>query len=652
MRSGLASLLVIGLVLSAAVAACSGSGGAGPSGTSGSGSGGEGPDAGPDAPTAIVLRIEPKAASATVILGVAPAPLAFKAFSKDADGVETDVTNQAEWSADPKIASASPDGTAALSGLGGKGLIIATWMGVDATAAISVKLTGDVFAGGADPTTKQGFDAAVVDPDPAAAPAFEYPGDGVVLPGNLPPIEAQWSQVADNSAYRVRLTAPEILDVAFYTSARELLFAVDAWTAIATTAADVTMSLSVDGLGGGKVRTSAPRALTIAADTIDDSAIYVWQSSSGSFRVLDIIKGTDTPFPNDSPALQAGQPCSGCHRISRDGKRFSYTFNGGNFEFGALAYDAKLGLFTSKITPTVGVRGTYATFNPLESSTTPAMLVTLPDDVPQNTPGTVHLDVVDPETNKVIDSNLAAAIAAIDPAVGHATLMPDWSPSGDSVVFSAYDSGKNYVRLLGDDVVLASIVELPVTYSATTNSFNFGAPKVLVKTGDVDPDSGENNVLPAISPDGSAVAFTRAAGWWSIKTQVSQINLSGQISVVRRSDGTVFVLQGASNDPGTTWSNTWPQWAPSVGKRWLWLAYGSERPYGHRLTPASPENAQCGFVQGQKQCKHLWITAIDREKLAAGTVDPSAAPFFIPGQTLAAQYVSPQWTKAVIAPPQ
>ena len=52
------------------------------------------------------------------------------------------------------------------------------------------------------------------------------------------------------------------------------------------------------------------------------------------------------------------------------------------------------------------------------------------------------------------------------------------------------------------------------------------------------------------------------------------------------------------------------------------------------------------------RCKHLWITAIDRDKLAKGTVDPSAAPFFIPGQTLAAQYVSPQWTKAVIAPPQ
>jgi hypothetical protein len=57
-------------------------------------------------------------------------------------------------------------------------------------------------------------------------------------------------------------------------------------------------------------------------------------------------------------------------------------------------------------------------------------------------------------------------------------------------------------------------------------------------------------------------------------------------------------------------------------------------------------------VQGQKLCKHLWVTAIDLAKLASGTDDPSLPPFWIPAQTLGAQYVSPQWTKAVIKPPQ
>jgi len=166
------------------------------------------------------------------------------------------------------------------------------------------------------------------------------------------------------------------------------------------------------------------------------------------------------------------------------------------------------------------------------------------------------------------------------------------------------------------------------------------------------PDTDQNNLLPTISPDGSAVAFTRAAGWWSIKTQQSLINRSGQIAVVRRSDNHVFELVRGSNGAGTTLSSTWPQWAPTVGSRYLWLAFGAERPYGHRLTSSSPENAQCGFVQGQGLCKHLWVMAIDRQKLASGTEDPSSAPFWIPGQTVAAQYVSPQWTKAVLPPPQ
>ena len=68
------------------------------------------------------------------------------------------------------------------------------------------------------------------------------------------------------------------------------------------------------------------------------------------------------------------------------------------------------------------------------------------------------------------------------------------------------------------------------------------------------------------------------------------------------------------------------------------------------VTAANPVNCG-GLVQGQNLCKHLWVTAIDLAKLASGTADPSSAPFFIPGQSLSAQYVSPQWTKAVIKPP-
>lgn len=653
MRARSLTHLALAATLTAAIsAACAGSGSV-PIGAAGSAGSAGIEDAGADAPASTVLRIEPAEASAVVTLGSTPTTVTFHAFARTGSEPERDVTSEVEWGISPVIA-AVVGGVATLTGNGGKATIDATLGGATAAAALTVKLQGDVFGPGTDATTKQAFDTAAPNPSPGAAPVLEYPEDGVVLPANLPPIEVQWTQAAASTAYRVRVTSPDVLDVVFYTTARELTPPADVWAAIARTTADTSSSLTVEGFANGMVGQSPARTLTIAADVIDDSAIYVWQSSTGTFRVLDIVAGTDVPFPTDSTALAPGQPCSGCHRISRDGKRFAYTYNGANFEFGSLVYDEKQGLFTAKIIPAPSFRATYATFNPNEATETPAMIVTVPDNVPQNTPGTVRLQVVDPDTGATIPSNLAQQIAAIDAAVGRATSMPDWSPDGTFVVFSAYDSDKNFVRLLGDDIVAASLVEMPVSWDKTIG-FTFGAPRTLVQvpaaTAEM-PDTGENNLLPTISPDGTAVAFTRTAGWWSLQTQQSFFNLSGQIVVVRRKDGQVLPLLKGSNGAVTTQSSTWPQWAPSMGKRYAWLAYAAERPYGHRLTPQSPENQQCGPVLGQQMCKHLWITAIDLQKLASGIEDPSSTPFFVPGQTIAAQYVSPQWTKAVLKPPQ
>jgi hypothetical protein len=611
-------------------------------------------DSGSDSASAYTLRIEPKSTSATVTKGQPPPSVAFRAFAKHAtSGNEQEVTTDASWSLSmTSLGSFNSPGTLALSEAGGTATITATWSGASATSDLTVKLTGDVFGPGTDVSTKAGFDSATVDPNPANAPLLEYPEDGAVLPGNLPAIEAQWTQAADNSVYRVRVRSGAVLDLSFYTAARELEFPSSDWKAISAASPDQDVELVVEGLGSGMLRASAPRTIVPSADQIDESVIYVWLSSKGSFAVLDVINQLESALPTNSPALAPGQPCSGCHRVSRDGKRFSYSFSGSNFQIGTLVYDDASKSFSEKIAPAAGVRGTYAAFNPLESTTRPAMLLSVPDDVAQNTAGNVALRVVDPDDNQTLPSDIDQMIAALPSATGQHTLMPDWSASGDFVVFTAYPGSQHFVREVGDDVTLGSIVQASVSYDAATQSFKFGAPEVLVQTPSSDPDSGENNLLPAISPDGAAVAFTRTDGWWSLKTQISLLNLTGRISLVRRSDGTVFELAGGTNGPAKDWSSTWPQWAPSIGSRYLWLAYASERPYGHRLTSASPENQSCTLVQGQKQCKHLWIMAIDKQALASGSVDPSRAPFWVPGQVLAQQYVSPFWTKAVALVPR
>jgi hypothetical protein len=628
----------LSMVFVAALASC----GSEPTSTFGA----DGGDAGAETGPTFTLRVDPPAGTATAVLGLAPPTLAFKAF-KSEGGVETDVTDQVGWSvADPTFAAISK-GVVTFTGRGGETNVVASLGGAQGNAKATLVLSGDLYLSGTDAKTKQAFTGANL--DPSNPPLGEYPEAATVLPANLPPIEFQWSK-SDGTAFRLHLTG-KYLDLSIWTTDAQWTPDKDVWSLLrgsTTDQPDPGTSWNVESLSAANVkRASAARTFNVGVDAIDDSALYVWQSSTGTFRVIDVGLGKEFALPTDSPQLAPNQPCSGCHRISRDGKRFAFTYNGGNFNFGSLAYDANAKLYKQKITPAPSFRATYAAFDPLEATRVPAMLVTVPDDVPQNTAGTVRLQLRNPDDNAIVPSNLATALqqlGATNP--GRATSMPDWAPDGSFVVFSAYSSDANYVRLLGDDIVNASIVEMPVSFSGGT--YTFGAPKVLVAANTAaNPDTGENDLLPTVSPDGSAVAFTRANGWWSIKTQQSLLNLSGQIALVRRSDGNVFTL--AKGSPGTGVSNTWPQWAPTMGARYAWLAYGSERAYGHELTP---QNKNCGaLVQGQGSCKQLWVMAVDVQKLKNGTIDPSFAPFWIPGQSIHAQYVSPQWTKAVVAPP-
>ncbi len=605
-----------------------------------------GSDGASDATANFTLRVEPPDGKATAVLGLAPPTLAFKAI-KTEGGVDSDVTDQVGWSVADTTFAAISKGVVTFTGRGGETSVVASLGGVQGTGKATLVLTGDLYQGGTDAKTKQDFTSATL--DPANPPLAEYPGDATILPANLPPIELQWTKT-DGVAFRVHLTG-KYLDLSVWLTAQQWTPDKDVWALVRSSTTDQPdpgTSWVIESLSAAKVkRASAPRTFNVAVDSIDDSAIYVWQSSTGTFRVIDVGLGKEFPLPTDSPQLAPNQPCSGCHRISRDGKRFAFTYDGGNFNFGALAYDANAKLYKQKIAPAPSFRATYAAFDPLEATRVPAMLVTVPDAVAQNTAGTVRLQLRSPDDNTVVPSNLATALqqlGATDP--GRATSMPDWAPDGSFVVFSAYSSDANYVRLLGDDIVNASIVEMPVSFGGGT--YTFGAPKVLVPASTAaNPDTGENDLLPTVSPDGTAVAFTKASGWWSIKTQQSLLNLSGQIALVRRADAKVFTL--ANGSPGTGVSNTWPQWAPTVGSRYAWLAYASERAYGHELTP---QNKSCGsLVQGQGSCKQLWVMAIDVAKLKNGTIDPSFTPFWIPGQNIHAQYVSPQWTKAVVAPP-
>jgi hypothetical protein len=616
-----------------------------------------------DTPSAITLRIEPPAVTLDVPLGGKSGDVALKVLAKDATGLETDVTDKASLSlSEPTLATFVG---AKIGGAthGGKADITATLAGATASATLTVKLAGDVVPSGFDPTSKGKFDAATVDPTPASQPVIEYPLEAAIVPRNVPPMEVQWKKGGDTSAYRVRFTAPGVLDVAAYGTTLESILDAAPWSAVVESAAGGKMQIVVEGLGvtGLQLHRSAPVTITVARDRIDDSAIYYWESSSGSLHALDFAAGKNSVLPVTGSKYAPGSPavCIACHTVSRDGTRFSYT--SGDFSLGTLAASADKKSFAASIEPgtkvPAGFKWTYAAFDPKESTETPAVLVTKADaPATQNAPGHVRLELLHPDTGAVIASNLVAWLTAFPAGVGRDILQPDWSPSG-FVVFSSYDSEasnpdasavlkKAYVRDLGDDAVNTSILEATVAWDATKKSFTFGAPKVLVKAkAPTSLDTSETDVLPQISPDDTLVAFTRSDGWWPIRLQSDAVNGTGRIAIVRRSDGHVVELSNASGPANS--NSTWPQWAPTAGSEYLWVAFSSERPYGHRMAPGVALPAECK-PQGRTLCKNMWIAAVDKKLATTGTLDPSAVPFWMPGQTALASAVSPRWTKAVV----
>jgi hypothetical protein len=601
------------------------------------------------------LRIEPAEILLTTTLDGTSTSATIKAFENDKEVTASYTLG------DPSIATIDGS-TVGKAKHGGVTTITGRTPTASGDAVLKVKLIGDSFVAPADATTKAAFDGATLKADPTKAPAIEYPLDKAIVPRNVPPMEVQWS-ATDATQWRVHFQTKDTLDLVVYSKTREALLPSAAWSIVTESAAGEEVTITVDGLGPSGLYASAPVTVKVARDRIDDTSIFYWESSSGSMKVLDFATGKLAPLPVTGSAWAPGDPtkCVACHTVSRDGTRFAYT--NGDISLGTLVANKEKTSFVASIEPgttvnTKDFRWSHGVFNPVEASTRAALLVTKADRVANNAAGHVRLALIDPETGVDIPSNLTEWLAAFPPGYPRDLLQPDWSNAG-VVVFNAYDTempnpdptgmpAKAYVRLLGDDSVGGSIMEATVSYDAASKKFTFGAPKYLVKAKvGASLDVTESNTLPQISPDESLVAFARFDGWWPVKYQdPAVINITGRVLVVRRSDGAVIELANANGPPKS--DVTQPQWAPTVGVDYAWLAFSAERPYGHRMNASIPRPSSCFAGTGMTLCKNMWITAIDRKKAAMGTADPSNIPFWMPGQTALASAVSPRWTKTAI----
>src|SRR6185369_11503126 len=118
-------------------------------------------------------------------------------------------------------------------------------------------------------------------------------------------------------------------------------------------------------------------------------------------------------------------------------------------------------------------RAPNVAFNPLESTTRPAMLAayTIPS---QSLAGLVLLD---PDTGKSIPSDLAQMLAAVPASAGRGAGMPSWSSHGDAVVFSSFPNDGNPAMQPAQGLPQGSLVEASVSFDG--GAFHFGAPTVI-----------------------------------------------------------------------------------------------------------------------------------------------------------------------------
>ncbi|AKF07851.1 PD40 domain-containing protein [Sandaracinus amylolyticus] len=562
-----------------------------------------------DAPTSriVSVRIEPATATLESIDGSRPT-VDFMAISVFDDGVERPSNGPSFTIDNVSLGDLDePSGEFAANGvIGGAATVTLSVPGpggtvLTATAPLTVSIRRTLRGDGVTDEDVTRIDA-LTPVDDAARSAVVYPLDGVVMPQNVYPADVQWTTSAPGDLFRVTITKPSATVRAYlaYDPAMHWLVDETAWRSLAQTDPDAPAQLVVDRLeaASGQLVRSATIHMTFARAALTGS-VYYWDIEAGRIVRIDDGAGSATSFMPTPPASPwTGENCVGCHSVSNSGRFMAGRLGGGN-NIGGL-FDLTTDLSANPAPTVYPLTASSLTWWFSSWSPDDTRLVVAYND---HDAATRQLRFYDPFAGTQVP------ISGTAPSGTH----PAWSPDGTRI---AYVEGANS---WGGEFTTGNIAILPVPAADTV-----GSP-VTIHVASTIPGSTADS-YPTWSPDSQRIAFANGGGSRSERDLSSLYVMSG--------DGTgVTHLARASSAARLDYQPRFSPFTSGDPPEYYWMSFLSRRDYG---------NAPRGNVtRPLTRRQQIWVAAI-RVGAAPGE-DPSAVPYWLPGQNPLSANISAYW---------
>jgi hypothetical protein len=535
------------------------------------------------------LRVEPDALQLVTGDGE-PATASFSAIATLKDGVEVPLDLVAWSSSNLSAGNIDPEGAfQAVETNGGVTTIDANHLGIVGQATVTVVYARDVFEDGLDEAVAEAFAAATAEEDSALQ--ITYPPDQVTVPRNLLGLIFRWADDGAADVYRIRFQS-DITDVSVYLTQASWEASQSLWEIISASNKRGVVNVSIEaGTWDGETLSSlrAGPGLQMAVNRLDArGSVLYWETSAEAIMRI--------PFGSTDAEVFWGAEdsngfCSGCHTLIENPDS--------DEDIMVVTHD--------------GVNGRFSVVDVADPED--PFLVTGPDDDNRLTfqaasPDSRYLIGTKGPEMTLYEASTGEPIKrfSFDAPVTH----PAWSPDGGALmlvqIVESID-GRSFGARSDMDFERGEIVE----YAWDTDTLELGEATIL-KAADID----YNYYYPAYSPDGAWIAYNRSA----IGAYASP---DAEVWLMSR-DGSHDIRLDNANGEGDL-QNSFPRWGPLPDDEILWLAFSSRRVYTREGGPSLPQ---------------IWVAAID-PALAEEGKDPSAAPFWLPGQNLQSDNHLPLW---------